>query len=128
VVRDVAASIDHHPFPVCPQIAPNFKRLIGETIKAGWFARVRELLGGVEGCTHLLELLGPLGTVAFQTLYSERARAMRSGATAGGAKPGDGKKPTRGRPALIDTCHAWAADGEAVKQHWPEHYTGSNPA
>ena len=119
VVRDVAAAIDRHPFPVCPQIAPNFKRLIGETIKAGWFARVRELLGGIEGCTHLVELLGPIGTVAFQTLYSERARALRAR-----AKPGDAKKPTRGRPALIDTCHAWAADGDAVKQNWPQFYTG----
>ncbi len=124
VVRDVAASTDRHPFPACPEITPNFKRLIGETIKAGWFNRCRELLGGIAGCTHLLELLGPMGTVAFQTLYSERARALRAATKAGAGKAGDGKKSTRGRPALIDTCHAWSATGEAVKEHWPEFYTG----
>lgn len=124
VVRDVAAAIDDHPFPVCPQITGNFKRLIGETIKAGWFNRVRELLGGIEGCTHLVELLGPLGTVAFQTLYSARARALRPA----GKADGERKPSTRGRPALIDTCHAWAADGDAVRQNFPNHYTGPKPA
>jgi hypothetical protein len=119
VVRDVVAVIDQHPFRICPQITGNFKKLIGETIKPGWFARVRELLGGTEGCTHLVELLGPIGTVAFQTLYSAKAREARASSETGGERPA-----RRGRPALIDTCHAWAADGEAVKQHWPQFYTG----
>src|SRR5205085_75296 len=105
-------------FQICPQITGNFRKLVGEKIKPGWFARVRELLGGTEGCTHLVELLGPIGTVAFQTLYSAKARETRS--ESGGEQPA-----RRGRPALIDTCHAWAADGEAVKQQWPQFYTGS---
>jgi hypothetical protein len=68
------------------------------------------LLGGVQGCTHLVELLGPLATTAFQTIYPVRAK--RDSAVAGH------------KPALIDTCHAYRSDGPLVEQRWPEHYTG----
>ena len=33
----------------------------------GLSADVRERLGGTEGCTHIVELLGPVATTAFQT-------------------------------------------------------------
>ena len=32
-------------------------------------------------------------------------------------------KPPR-KPPVIDTCHAWAADGEVVKRWAPQFYTG----
>ncbi|MEJ0072427.1 MAG: DUF2889 domain-containing protein [Pseudomonadota bacterium] len=36
------------------------------------------LLGGVAGCTHLVDLLGPIGTIAFQTIKSARAKGWPS--------------------------------------------------
>jgi hypothetical protein len=121
-VRDVVAVAAAHPFQACPAITGNFRRLIGVTLGAGWRKRVRELLGGVEGCTHLVDLLDPVATVAFQTLRSERARALmaprpKPAPTASGDQP-------RRRPAVIDTCHAMRADGPVVKDFWPAFYTG----
>jgi len=110
-VRAVEVTTDFGPYAVCPSITPNFQRLIGERIKAGWTQRTRELLGGVQGCTHLVELLGLLATTAFQTIYPARVKR-------------DAAKNTH-KPALIDTCHAYRSDGPLVKQKWPEHYTGS---
>src|ERR1700737_3461062 len=49
---------------MCPAITPNFQRLVGLRIGPGFNARVREQLGGTEGCTHLVELMGPLATTA----------------------------------------------------------------
>jgi len=109
-VRAVEVVTDFGPYAVCPSIAPNFQRLVGERVKAGWTQRTRELLGGVQGCTHLVELLGPLATTAFQTIYP--ARVKRDSAKSGH------------KPALIDTCHAYRSDGPLVQQKWPEHYTG----
>jgi hypothetical protein len=111
-VRAVEVITDFGPYAVCPSIAPNFQRLVGERIKAGWTQRTRELLGGVQGCTHLVELLGPLATTAFQTIYPVRAKRDSASSTH--------------KPALIDTCHAYRSDGPLVQQKWPEHYTGSN--
>ncbi len=118
VVRDVVAITAAHPFRVCPEITGNFRRLIGETIGAGWTRRVRELLGGAAGCTHLVDLLGPVATVAFQTLRSDRAKALMA------PRPKPAGDQARRRPAVIDTCHALRADGEVVQRFWPAHYTG----
>ncbi|MGE0723833.1 MAG: DUF2889 domain-containing protein [Alphaproteobacteria bacterium] len=116
-VRAVEAVTDGSPYEVCPQIAPNFQRLVGVPIRSGWTQRVREMLGGVEGCTHLVELLGPVATTAFQTIFPwlERRRRETGGEASGAA--------TRA-PRLINTCHAFRSDGPVVQREWPAHYTG----
>lgn len=111
LIRSVEAVTDWGPYQGCGAIAPYFKVLEGETIKAGFTQRTRELLGGTRGCTHLLELLGPLATTAFQTIYAARERARPAGA--------DGRKP-----ALVDSCHMYASQGRIVRARWPAFYTG----
>lgn len=98
------------PYSMCGDITPNFKRLEGLTIRSGFTLKVRELLGGTQGCTHLVELLGPIATTAFQTIYPDRARRDRAAGV-------------RKRPALIGSCHAWAADSEMVAKRYPEFHT-----
>lgn len=112
VVRDIEAATDAAPYAVCPAITPNFKRMIGERVGLGWRYAIKKHLGGVEGCTHLVEMLGMMATVAFQTLYPVLAKKAA-------------KAPRKGRPALIDTCHAYRSDGDVVKRQWPAHYTGA---
>ena len=111
LIHDIEAVTDDGPYAICPAITPNFKKIKGERIGAGWRQRVRAKLGGTEGCTHLVEMLGAMATVAFQTLYPTWARKRA-------------KASTTKRPALIDTCHAYASDGEIVKKVWPDFYTG----
>jgi hypothetical protein len=114
-IHAVEARTVHSPYHTCGEIVGNYQVLIGETIKAGWTQRTRELLGGTKGCTHLLELLGPVATTAFQTLYSAREKR--------GPADADGK-----RPPLIDTCHAWAANGPVVMRRYPAFFTGAKKA
>jgi Protein of unknown function (DUF2889) len=122
VVRDVVAVAAAHPFRACPEITVNFRRLIGETIGAGWTKRVRALLGGVAGCTHLVDLLGPIGTIAIQTIKSARAQALMKDAEPTDRAAKDPAAPRR-RPAMIDSCHAMRSDGEVVERLWPDFYT-----
>ncbi len=114
IIHDIEAVTDAAPYTICPSITPHFQRLKGLSIRPGFTTKVRELLGGTEGCTHLVELLGPVATTAFQTIfpYRERRKAPATG------------EPRR-RPRLIDSCHAFASNGEVVKRYWPEFYTGS---
>jgi hypothetical protein len=105
-IHGVEARTVHSPYHTCGEIVRNYQVLIGETIKAGWTQRTRQLLGGTKGCTHLLELLGPVATTAFQTLYAAREKRRPTGA--------DGI-----RPPLIDTCHAWSAEGPMVMRRFP---------
>ena len=114
-IQDIEAVTDSGPYPICGDITPEFNKLKGLQIGPGWMRKVRGQVGGVQGCTHLFELLQTLATVAFQTVLS-RTRADK-----GAAATGTSNK----RPVYIDTCHALRADGPIVKKEWSEFYTGS---
>lgn len=109
-IRDVEATTEFAPFAVCPRVTPNFKRLVGLRIGSGWMREVGQRVGGVEGCTHLVELLRTIATTAFQTLAGQR-------------KSSQSNTPNK-RPFFMDSCHALKSDSEVVKLHWPAHYTG----
>lgn len=117
VVHDVEAALDTGPHAICPAIAPKFAVLKGLRIAPGWYMKVKQLLGGANGCTHLVEMLGPMATVAFQTIGVSKVK-QPDGGTYG--EPAD---PTR-KPRRIDSCHALASDGEIVRKRWPAFYTG----
>ena len=112
VVREVEAAIEAGPFRICGDITPAFAELKGLKVGPGWHKRVRQRLGGIHGCTHLVELLGPMGTVAYQTVLSERGRTRK-------------RAPDK-KPGHLDSCHALRSDGEVVKEFYPEWYTGQS--
>jgi hypothetical protein len=115
VIRAIEAVTDASPFRLCPAITPNFQRLVGLAIRPGFMPKVKQLLGGTEGCTHLVELMGPLATTAFQTLTGRKRKKRQQEEPA---------EAPRKRPPLLETCHAFATDSPVVKRLWPEHYTG----
>lgn len=111
-VRGAEAATAAGPFDICGRIAPVFRALIGLRIGPGWRKAVLQRMAGVHGCTHLTDLLlGPVTTTAVQTVAAARSRRERGDET--------GKKP-----ALIDSCHAFSADGPVVERQWPDFYTG----
>lgn len=109
-VHRVEASTEASPYGICPEIAPNYRRLEGAVVGPGWRARIREAVGGREGCTHISELLAAMATAAFQTLFAERAR-----------QNADPPLPSSGRrPSWIDSCYALREEGEVVRREWPQ--------
>ncbi len=112
VIHKIEATTEAGPFNICTEIIDNLKALEGLRIGPGWTKQVHSKIGGVRGCTHVNQLLlGPLATTAYQTLVPRWVEKSQ------------GKKPDK-RPVIIDTCHAFAADGEFVKGEWPDYYTG----
>lgn len=107
VVHDILAVTDSAPYPVCPAAAAAVASLRGLRIAAGWTAEVRRRLGGRTGCTHITELLGPLATTAYQTLSQVRHGHSE-------------QRDAEGRPIRIDSCFAYAADGDLARQRWPD--------
>jgi hypothetical protein len=146
-IKEVAAATDHSPFRICPDILPNFQRLVGLKIGHGFTREVRARLGGPQGCTHIVEMLQQVATVAFQTTVAKRAQALRKQQKAEQTTPapaevtGDPQQsPTtpsvaaspaaapKRRPIVIDTCHAWKSDGPLVQRYLPEFFSGAKPA
>jgi hypothetical protein len=114
VVQEIAAATDNSPFSICPDIAPVYGSLVGLTMGPGWRKAVRQQVAGIQGCTHLTELLFPMATVAIQTirpLQNHRRRLADS----------DSRRHT-GRPFVLNTCHAWAEYSPVVRENAPDYY------
>lgn len=61
------AAMDATPYSICPEVTPNFERLKGLVIGKGFLTQAAQRVRGVEGCTHLRELIQQVATVAYQT-------------------------------------------------------------
>lgn len=115
IVRAVEVTTDAGPYEICPAILPSFQKLKGLKIGPGWNRRVREHLGGARGCAHLVDLLRPLATVAFHSVrWSDSAPANQD------------REPKKTDRPPLNTCHVWAADGEMVRQEYPDYYRGDD--
>lgn len=121
VITGVEAVTDKAPYHMCPAITPNFQRLVGLRIGPGFLRQSRKMVGGTKGCTHLVELLGPMATTAFQTIASFLKREMIG--NSGDASPASDKKSDGlaiGKPTLLGTCHAYAPGSPVVARLWPD--------
>ena len=125
IVQDIEACIDESPYKICPSITPNFKKIIGLKVGPGWRAAIRRAVGGTEGCTHLVEMLGAMATVTFQTLYPAMIKRQSEKDKLDNQENKD-LSTEKKRPGIIDTCHAYASDGHIVHSEWPDFYTGSH--
>jgi hypothetical protein len=102
VARDMTitaceAAMDGTPHTRCPGAAPNFARLAGLNIGKGFLKAAMAEVGGVQGCTHLRELLQQVGTVAWQTVSSLNWKERKA------------PLPPGIPPALVNTCYAYKA-------------------
>lgn len=95
------------PFNICPGAAVALQALVGLNIGAGWNKRVRELLGGVASCTHIVELLGPMATTVLQGIAPLRIVSSDD--------PEEGAQ----RRFRVDSCYAFATEREVVARLLP---------
>ncbi|WP_422418372.1 DUF2889 domain-containing protein [Pseudomonas sp. GZD-222] len=109
VIQQIQAVSEHAPTPVCGQINRAYAALVGISIGPGFKKRVAERVGGVKGCTHLTELLGPMATTAIQTM----APLMRLKQRQRAAQDPDYELP---KHWVIGTCHAYHPDGDAARR------------
>jgi len=103
VIQHAEAVTLHGPYAICPKGAENITGLIGLQIGPGWKRKVQTAIGGPKGCTHITELMGPMATTAFQTLYGEKARKKRD--AVGADQNHELKTPL---PSLTNSCIAYA--------------------
>ncbi len=112
-IQRAEAIMDFTPYNYCKSIASVFEQLAGVTIGSGWRGKVREIMGGRNGCTHLTELLGPMATTAFQTMVSIKDSE---------GKPDDEEAQSAYVPFLINSCHTHAEDSPVVEEKWPKYF------
>ena len=92
------------PFPECPLAAPVAQRLVGLNLTRGFRAAAKSILGGIEGCTHLLTLV--LAVSDHQVV----ANYMRARVDDGSHLPG-----SLDFEAVTDVCSGWREGGTALQ-------------
>jgi len=108
-IVDAVADSDAVPYPGCETIAPAYQKLVGLSLVKDFRRRVRDILGGVQGCTHLTEMLGGLPTAAIQTFAGEMA-------------PEEGEENRK--PFQLDQCHALETSSDVVRKYYPKWFKG----
>ncbi len=116
IIKDVIAVMTATPVEHCLGAAPNFSKLIGLQLTPGFNRTARNVLDGALGCTHLIDLLGPMATTAYQTVWSKNFYNVSG--------PVDPEKP----PPIVNSCRGWAEDSEMVAVAFPEFYKGPQRA
>ena len=96
------------PYAICPTANDVFDSLVGLTIGPGWRRRVTAAIGGRHGCTHITELMGTIGTIAFQTRYGEEARKRRAHLGSDGRESSAQQEGSAS--VLANSCVAYATD------------------
>ena len=115
VIQKAEAVTGNGPFHICNNANDRFHELEVVRIKSGWRRKMTQRIGGVNGCTHVRELLGPVATTAFQTIYPIKARESRQANSNSGTSP-----------RLLETCHAYARHSAVVKRLLPTHHQPKN--
>ncbi|MBL8353006.1 MAG: DUF2889 domain-containing protein [Burkholderiaceae bacterium] len=106
-IHALVSAMPGTPYSGCAGVNPNFQRLVGLSIGRGFRKAMRDRIGGVEGCTHVIALLDAMAAAAVQA-FASAAYAPR--------KPGQ-PEPVKvwKLDALIDSCHSYRADGEVIR-------------
>ena len=104
VIQHAEAITITGPYAICPTANAVFDNLVGLQIGPGWRRKVQAAIGGRHGCTHITELLGPVATIAYQTLYGEEARQKRQSGTL------SDQDKQASRSQLANSCVGYADD------------------
>ena len=111
VVRSVEVVMPSTPYPACIGAIPSFQGLVGKQIDKGWRRTVRDVVGAEQACTHVRELLFPMATTAFQTVFGwdEDDVDPKSRQSA----------DEHSKPSFVGGCIGWAVDGPVVARFYP---------
>ncbi len=105
-ILDAEAEMVHVPLEFCRGTLETINNVIGLEIRAGFKKKVREMMGGEQGCVHLTHLLTVMSQAAFQGHVAHKRK---------------NRKPlpasldvVEGLDVLLGSCRAWRRGGPKV--------------
>jgi len=106
MIEDVDVDMISVPREICNQTKDCLSPIKGLIITRGFTSKVKKIAGGVNGCTHLVEVMLAMAPAAFQGLAAYETQ-----------KPSGLDKEHAKMMAkyLINTCYAWREDGPFVE-------------
>jgi hypothetical protein len=106
-IEDIDVDMPVVPHDECPETRNSLEPVVGMRITAGFTNRVKDLVGGAKGCTHLVALLVSMASAAVQGAWTAMSRNpdQPSGFM------------SKALNAIVDTCRVWRADGPKLAEY-----------
>jgi len=106
IIEDIDVEIETAPNELCQEALDSLRPVIGLPIVSGFTSRIKELVGGVRGCAHLVALLSAMAPAAVQGAWTAMSR-----------KPVDPKYLPTAIERIKNTCMLWRTDGPFMRQY-----------
>jgi hypothetical protein len=105
MIEDVDVDLICFPMEECRKTIDSLAPIKGLTITRGFTQKVKQMVGGCKGCTHLVELLQAMAPAAVQGVNTHQQR-----------RPSDidADRTRRVLSHLTNTCYAWREDAPLV--------------
>jgi hypothetical protein len=104
-IEDIDVEMPTVPYKECIETLTSLEPVKGMQIASGFTNEVKDLVGGVKGCAHLVALLVSMASAAVQGAWTA---AIRRPADPSGYRE-------RAMEAIVDTCRVWRRDGPKLK-------------
>ncbi len=105
VIADIEVEMPTVPRQECLETLDSLMPLKGLPIVSGFTNRVKDLVGGTQGCAHLVALITAMAPAAVQGAWAAMTR-----------QPGYSTTHLPGAVERIkDTCRVWRSDGPMMK-------------
>lgn len=121
-IQAIEAAMGATPFAECGVANRNLQRLVGRTLGKGWRKTIDAEIGGLQGCTHIRELLANLATAAFQTIPHHQEMQRMSQGEAGW------RVHDESPPFFMGQCMTWDFNGPVVARLAPKFVGWVRPA
>ncbi|RJQ65776.1 MAG: DUF2889 domain-containing protein [Desulfobacteraceae bacterium] len=102
VIEDIEVEMPTLPNEFCIETIKCLDPIKGMQIVSGFTSKVKNLVGGVKGCVHLVALLTAMAPAAFQGVFSGMDREQ--------------KDPKMVSERMKNTCWVWRANGPLMNQ------------
>ncbi len=102
------AKMIHVPMDECHTTLDTIKQLNGIQIKSGFSKKIRDIMGGKKGCTHLCQLINAMSQEIVQGWLTQKNRKQSPA-------PKD-LASFKEKAYLIDSCRMWTKDGPKIKR------------
>lgn len=101
-IKSVNTDMHEVPHQACRDIINIGDKLVGVSLVRGFNDKIRQVLGGKNGCLHLYNLLISMRATAFQGFYSYCSRVLEDGSL---------RKVDVDGSLVVNTCHVWSESG-----------------
>jgi hypothetical protein len=106
IIEDIETEMPVIPHQDCGETSKSLDKIKGIKIAPGFTEKVKNMLGGINSCSHLKTLVLAIASAAIQGLWVYRNKELKT----------EGNTPDSLNSYLIDTCWAWRKDGPLASQ------------